>query len=194
MKSFEEIKNIEGVQQVEKTELYESFVFFEKGKSFLYKHFFDKEVMTEEFYRYKKLKKINVYVPRLFKVFKKDLVLVYQYISGENMAVILSKEDISEKVFEELFTQYRFCRQWKLDINYLPENFVFDGKTLYYTSLDLFNHDESISLDNYGIDYWFPTIKAKEHLEKLGLSIDKGRILKPAEAKKKIVLTSVLYW
>ena len=181
-------------EQFEIKEDFESCLISYRNKKYLCKHFFDAQVMYEELYRYHKLKKCNISVPKLIKVYKKDQVCVFEHISGENMAVFLSKQDIPDNILEQLFTQYRLCRQWKIDLNYLPENFIFDGKYLRYISNDLYNTDKTISLDNYGIDFWLPTNKAKEHLGVLGLDIDKSRILSPAEAKKKIVLISVLYW
>ena len=107
---------------------------------------------------------------------------------------MLSQYDLKDEHFAGLYLLYRFCRVSKIELNYLPENFVYTPKYMYYTSLDLFEQNANINLENYGMEYWFPTQKGIEHLEKLGLSINHERQISVPEANKKIVLISIKHW
>ena len=165
-----------------------------KGKILTIKKYKNQESFDEALYRYKKIYSYGIYTPVLKLKDKKQLILVFEKISGDNVAYLLSKGDIEDKIFEKLFTFYRYARANQIELNYLPENFVFDGKRLYYVSLDLFPQNKDLNLENYGLEFWIMSKKGYEHLLKLGYEIDKKRMLNSGETNKKIVLLSLYNW
>ena len=142
----------------------------------------------------KKLKKYGIRIPKIKKVFKKERIVLIEYISDHTMLDELIKGDIGDDAFKELFNIYRFCRFSKIDLNYQPENFATKNGEMYYLSLEFFDSNKEKNLENYGLFYWIYSPQFVEHLKELKISIDPSRVLSKAEANKKIVLISVMHW
>ena len=182
------------IKQTYSSEFCDEFEGVYKGKTYTIKKYKDESAFDEALYRYKKIYSYGIYTPVLRFKDKKQLILVFEKISGDNVASLLSKGDIEDKIFEKLFTFYRYARANQIELNYLPENFIFDGKRLYYVSLDLFPQNKDLNLENYGLEFWIMSKKGYEHLIKLGYEVDKKRILNSGETNKKIVLLSLHNW
>ena len=185
---FEIVKNL-FTTQVES-----SFLVTFKDKKYLARKYQNEEDFHEALYRYKKLVKCSIYTPTLEYKDKKQYLLIFNYIDKPHADEVLANDELEDIYFEKLFTLYRYARANQVDINYLPENFVLDGKTLYYTSLDLFDQNPEINLENYGLEFWIMSRKGYDHLTKLGYQIDKKRIMSTGESNKKIVLLSLYNW
>ena len=185
---FEVIKNI-STTQVEST-----FLVTFKDKKYTLRKYNNSEDYKEALYRYKKLVKCSIYSPMLEYKDKNLFILIFRHIDGPHADEILAKQDLEDIYFEKLFTLYRYARANQVEINYLPENFVLEDKRLYYTSLDLFDKNPDINLENYGLEFWISSKKGFEHLTKLGYEVDKKRLLSQGEANKKIVLLSLYNW
>lgn len=165
-----------------------------KDKQYVLREFTNYDDYFEALFRYKTLVKSGIYVPKLLKKDKKSFKLLFEYIIGQDCAEALSKYEIKEEYFAALYLLYRFCRVSKIELNYLPENFIYDGKRMFYISLDLFEQNSNINLENYGMEYWFTSVKGIEHLEKLGYSVNHERQISVPEVNKKIVLISIKHW
>lgn len=165
-----------------------------KGSEYIARHYRSEVQFDEALYRYKKIYSYGIYTPMLKFKDKKSFILIFEKVEGKNVAEILSEGDIPEAVFVKLFTFYRYARANQIELNYLPENFVFDGKRLYYISLELFDKNPDINLENYGIEFYVMSQKGYDHLISLGYNVDKKRLLSKGEANKKMVLLSLLNW
>ena len=187
-------KEYDFVNLLSEDEMMKSSIVTRKNKSFLLRECKNEKAYEEALYRYKTLYKSGIYVPKLVVNDRHSLKMLFEYFSEKNMAEVLSNEEIDDIYFEGLFLLYKFVRIANIELNYLPENFVYHKKTLYYTSLDLFERNEKLNLENYGLEFWFTSKKAIEHLEKLGYKVDKKRIIPQPEVNKKIVLISIKHW
>lgn len=187
-------RQFEIVKEVETNEVYSSYLVTYKSKKFLLRKYQNILGFDEARYRYKKLYSYGIHVPVIEYKDKKQLALVFEHFDEPTMLDVLSEKDIPEEYFEKLFTIYRYARVNQVDINYLPENFVVRGKKMYYTSLDLFEANKEINLENYGLDYWIISQKGYDHLKELGHKVDKKRLLSKGETNKKIVLLSLFNW
>lgn len=165
-----------------------------KDRNFVIKTFSSFMTYSEMLSQYLQLKKYGIKMPKLIKKDKKYLNLVFEYIPGENMLQVVSKNDVDEKTLDQLFNMYRFARFSKIDIDYMPENFVLYNNELYYMSYFYGPSNSQKNLENYGIRYWIYTKELAEHLLEKGFEVDKKRILSNAEANKKIVLLSIMRW
>lgn len=165
-----------------------------KGVEYIARHYKSEVQFDEALYRYKKIYSYGIYTPMLKFKDKKAFILIFEKVEGKNVAEILSEGDIPEPVFVKLFTFYRYARANQIELNYLPENYVFDGKRLYYISLELFDKNPDINLENYGIEFYVMSQKGYDHLISLGYNVDKKRLLSKGEANKKMVLLSLLNW
>lgn len=187
-------RDFDVIKDITKSDAEQVFLVEYKSKQYVLKKYPSFDAYDEALYRYKKLYKCSIYIPTLVRKDKKGFILVFDYIEGEHMDEILAKQDIDEKVFEKLFLLYRYARANQIELNYLPENYVMKGKYLYYTSLDLFDMNKDMNLENYGLEFWIISRKGYDHLTKLGYNVDKKRILSNGETNKKIVLLSLFNW
>lgn len=151
-------------------------------------------IMLDDIKCRSRLKKYGINVPKYKVIDKKNNITLEEYIEGDNALTQLVKGELPDGFYKELYNQYRFCRFSKIELNYMPENFILSRKKMYYTSFDYGPAKEATNLENYGIYYWFYSNEFYNHLQELGIDFDKRKILKPAEVKKKIVLLSIMNW
>lgn len=187
-------KEYEIISLLKEGEFSKSYKCHLKGKLFFIKVFNDESSFKADLANYKTLKKYGIRNPKLIKALPKEKTLIYQFIDGENALVKLSQGDLDEIYYTELFEQYRFARFSKIELNYLPENFVLYKNQLYYLSHDFMPQNKDKNLENYGIYFWFYSNELAEHLKEHNLPVDKKRILSKGEVNKKIVLTSIMKW
>ncbi|MCF0117284.1 MAG: hypothetical protein HUJ61_04455 [Bacilli bacterium] len=171
-----------------------SYICIFKNKKFFIRKFKDSVVFNRCIDDYKKIKKIGICIPKMLKIDKKEMSIIYEFIDAEDCARILTNIDIDDAIFEKLFLLRRFARFSKVDLNYLPENFKYYNGELYYMSYEFFKESQEKSLEDYGMYYWIYGTVAMNHLAELGLPIDKSRVLTTPEVKKKIVLLSIMKW
>ena len=189
-------KKYEVLEDLGSFDLYDALRLVRKNKKYTYKKYKSIAGYNDEMDRYTQLVKAGIRVPKIIDKDKKTLEVIFDYLEGERCDSLLVKNDfeLPEIYYERLFIVYRFCRFSKIELNYLPENFVLKNDLLYYDSLDIYNQNSKINLENYGLHFWIKSAKAYEHLEKLGYKFEKKQILKKGEANKKIVLLSIKYW
>lgn len=164
-----------------------------KDKKYELYHFDSEEDFSSFINKYKTFRKYHINVPKIIAKSKKDLVVVREHFDVSTCLVLLANNQIDEKIIEKLFDMYRAARTYKFDLDYMPENYVFDGKKLYYLGLDIIKKNEKYSLENYGMFYWIYSKEGCKHLSEKGFETPKNK-LNDAEAKKAVVLWVVKYW
>lgn len=168
----------------------------DRKNRYVYKKYMTSAPFLDEFERYTKLYKCGIRIPRMIQKNKKTNECLFEVFEGDHCDKLLVENDfeLPEIYYEQLFVLYRFCRFSKIELNYLPENFILRGKYLYYDSLDIYNQNTKINLESYGLYHWIKSKQAYKHLEALGYEFKNKQPLSSAEAKKKIVLISIKYW
>lgn len=187
-------KEYEIVSLLKEDEFHKSYKCSRGNKLFFIKKFNDISSFKASLENHRALKKYGICIPKLLKADKKDLTIVTTFISGENALDMIAKEELPELVYEQLFIIYRFARFSKIELDYLPENYIFNGKELFYVGEHFQPQNTKINLENYGIFFWFYGEQCANHLKEHNLPIDKSRILSKGEMNKKIVLTSIMKW
>ncbi len=165
-----------------------------KNKKFYLKTFDDIDSFRKEIDDYKNITKYGIKVPRMLKCSKKELSILFEYVGEETIDKLLSQSDIDEKIFDQLFTIYRFARFSHIELNYLPENYAFYNGELYYLLHEFSKEDKNRNLENYGIRFWFTGVEGLTHLKELGYEVNNARAISKAELNKKIVLISIMKW
>jgi hypothetical protein len=165
-----------------------------KDRVFSYREYRTESAYNKDLGKYKKIQKIGVNVQKLIAHDRQLLVLIFERFQEPTALDVLASEDLKEIYFKQLFTIYRFCRFSKLELNYMPNNYVLKGTTLYYVGEDVTESDPSRNLENFGLRYWIYSKEAAELLEETGHSVDLKRIISEEETNKRIVLLSVTYW
>lgn len=165
-----------------------------QGKKFIIKQYNLTSKMLDDVKVRNKLEKYGIYVPKYKKIDKKHNATIEEYLDSKNCYEKLLEEELSDDYYKELFNVYRFCRFSKIDLDYMPENFVLYKKKMYYTSFDYGPQNARENLENYGLYYWIYSQEFYDRTKRLGHDFDKKKLLGSAEAKKKIVLLSIMNW
>lgn len=165
-----------------------------KNKYFHLKTFDDINSFNKEISDYKAITKYGIKVPRMLKSSKRELSILFEYVGEETIDKLLDQGDIDEKVFDKLFTIYRFARFSHIELNYLPENYALYNGELFYLLYEFSKENKERNLENYGIRFWFTGVEGISHLKELGYEVNNARLLSKAELNKKIVLISIMKW
>lgn len=165
-----------------------------KNKYFHLKTFDDINSFNKEISDYKAITKYGIKVPRMLKSSKRELTILFEYVGEETIDKLLDQGDIDEKVFDKLFTIYRFARFSHIELNYLPENYALYNGELFYLLYEFSKENKERNLENYGIRFWFTGVEGISHLKELGYEVNNARLLSKAELNKKIVLISIMKW
>ena len=187
-------KEFEIISTLSEDEYHKSYHVKRGDKHFFIKKFSDYPSFKASLENRKALKKNGINIPKILKSSKKELVIITQYIEGKNCLELIADSELNDNIYEQLFHIYRFARFAKIELNYLPENYVFYKGDLYYLSEHFEPQNKNKNLENYGIYFWFYGNECVEHLKEKELPIDKSRILQKGEVNKKIVLTSIMKW
>ncbi|MFA5442944.1 MAG: hypothetical protein WCX85_02270 [Bacilli bacterium] len=182
------------MQLLKHTEEVDIYLAKRKDRYFSFREYRVEKPYNEDLAKYKKIQKIGVNVQKLIAHDRQLLVLIFECFQEPTVLDILAKEELKEIYFKQLFTIYRFCRFSKVELNYLPNNFVLKGTTLYYVGEEITASDPSRNLENFGLRYWIYSKEASELLEEKGLPIETKRLISEEETNKRIVLLSVTYW
>ena len=165
-----------------------------KNKYFHLKTFDDIKSFNKEISDYKAITKYGIKVPRMLKSSKRELSILFEYVGEETIDKLLDQGDIDEKVFDKLFTIYRFARFSHIELTYLPENDALYNGELFYLLYEFSKENKERNLENYGIRFWFTGVEGISHLKELGYEVNNARLLSKAELNKKIVLISIMKW
>lgn len=165
-----------------------------KNKKYVYSLFSDVINYKKEIERYKRITDYGISVPPIVKKSKKQCAFLNKYVGDLTADKILAKEDISDKIFEQLFIIYRFARFSHVELDYMPEKYAFYKDKLYYLSYEFYPQNNDKNLENYGIRYWFSGKEGLSHLKELGYDVDNSRLIDNASLNKKIVLLSIMKW
>lgn len=182
------------VQLLKQSEKVSIFLAQRKDRFFTFREYRLEDAYNEDLAKYKRIQKIGVNVQKLIAHDRQLLVLIFERFQEPTALDVLAKEELKEIYFKQLFNIYRFCRFSKVELNYMPNNYILKGTTLYYVGEQITDSNASRNLENFGLRYWIYSKEATELLEKKGHPIDAKRILSEEEANKRIVLLSVTYW
>lgn len=166
-----------------------------KGKKYFITHFDPSSEEGKQYiYLLQRITNTGIRTPKLRWLDKKLGYSVREYLEGERADVVLSKGELPEKIYEDLFFNNYMARMSHMTLDYSPHNFLVVGDMLYYVIDDFIIFDKKKDLvDNY-IRLWFDTKQLAEYLAKNGLSYDKKRIKDDYSTNKSIVLMTCKYY
>jgi len=165
-----------------------------RDRFFSFRQYANEDLYLADLAKYKRIQRAGINVPKLITHDREKKVLIFERFEEKKALDVLSVEDLKEIYFKQLFNIYRFCRFSKIEIDYMPENYILKGTTLYYIGEEIIDANPKRNLENYGLRYWIYSKEAADHLREKGFAIDAKRIISEEEANKRIVLLSVTYW
>ena len=173
----------------------ESFVATYKGKEYeVFKFDYKTEAGDALMYALNRLKNSGVKAPKLFWIDKKAGYAVREYLEGENVLKLLSKENLSEDLYKQLFLNEYYAKVSGMTINYEPDKWIIKDNTLYYMLPQFIVYSEDKDLVKKYIRLWFPTKELAQYLEKHNLSFDRARLKEELATNKELVLLVCKYY
>lgn len=145
-------------------------------------------------YAYKRISSSGISCPKLIQKDKKTGVLLYEYFEAPTIYEILSKEDLSEKIIEKIFTVNYYCKCNNISVSFNPQHYCYYNDNLYYMIDDFDEYDKSKDFTQVGIKLWFYTSELRAMLKKDGIQIDDSRIKPDFAQNKEILMTTVKFY
>lgn len=171
-----------------------SFKVERKGKTYFLKTFSNKDDFDTFISYVKRFKNLAIVTPKIHRIDKKAYRVVMQYIEGTTILDMLIKGDLEEVFYEMIFEIDWLARNDKLMLDFRPDQFIYDGKQMYYLPFRCRTYDSKETFSNTYIKLWFYTEDLVKYLKDMNLPYDEKRIGNPYEKNKKMALTAVKYY
>ncbi len=171
------------------------FIATRKNNKFFVRKFTPKsEEGNEIAYAVRKIYLSGVKSPKLFYLDEKLGYVVSEYLEGELMSEYLSKNDMTEEMYRQLFYNAYSAKINHMTLDYSPNNWMVVLGDLYYIKpLFIIYQKEKDLVDKY-LRLWFNTKELAEFLSKNNVFYDKSRIKDEYSTNKHIVLMTCKYY
>lgn len=130
-----------------------------------YYQFGDK--LAAELGDYEKLLALNVPIPRLLDVDRKQERLLKELLPGETIYQLVLRGTLEPWHLEQVEALSRTLREVGLNIDWFPTNFMCRNGVLYYVDYECNRYMEQWSFEHWGVRYWSRTPEldtyAREH-------------------------------
>lgn len=171
-----------------------SFKVERRGKIFFLKKYTNKDSFNQFVKNSHRLKITAIETPKVYMFDKDQMISVVDFIEGENMLQSMVKEEITnEDIYKMLFQDEWYGRREKVRLDFRPENFVFNGKKLYYLPFTFTDFENDYNFHMKDLRLWFPSKELAEHARKMGYEFDEKRIGNEYAINKAIALMTVKY-
>ena len=114
----------------------------------------DSQIFDFELYSYKILKKLELNIPNLISIDKKNKVIISEYIQGENTEHLINTKKLEQGALMEIFAISELVNINNYNIDYQPSNFILKDKQLVYIKYAIYPYDELFNFHNYGVYFW----------------------------------------
>ena len=172
-----------------------SFKVQRKDKIYFLKKYDNKDFFNSFVEHYRRLKITAMDIPKCYLFDKNLLISIVDFIEGETVFASLLKEDITnEEIYKNLFLVEWYMRREKLRIDFHPENFIFNGKKLYYLPYIFGKFEPDYDFNMKDLRLWFPTKQLSEYVKSKGYEFDDSRIGNEYATNKQIALMAVKYY
>ena len=167
---------------------------FKNKKYYINKYEPHTEAGEELAFSVSRIKSAGIKSPKLFLLDKKNGYIVREYIEGESVMELISKSDLSEDIYHQLFLNEYMAKINRMTLDYEPDKWILSNGTLYYVYPHFIIYDEEKDLVKRYLRLWFNTKELIQFLSKHGLSFDKTRLKDEYTTNKEIVLTTVKHY
>ncbi|MGM9873386.1 MAG: hypothetical protein ACI31G_00485 [Bacilli bacterium] len=172
----------------------QTFIVKLRKKKFYFYQFNDENSFNEYLEKYNFLKNTGVKILKIKRLDKKALNVVVDYITGENPLIMLTKGELEDNVYEQIFLMSWYGKTDHVLLDFKPDNFIYSNGVLFYKTLDYYPYDEKKAFQIEGIFLWVYSKKLVEYLESKGLPVDMSRVKDEYLTNKEVVLKTVRYY
>ena len=167
----------------------DSFLATYKGQEYeVFKFDYKTEAGDALMYSLMRIKNAGIKAPKLFWIDKKVGYAVREYLQGESVMELISRENIPEDLYRQLFLNEYLAKVNKMTLNYEPDKWIIKDGTLYYMLPQFINYNEEKDLVKKYLRLWFPTKELAQYLANHNLSFDRTRLKEELATNKEMVL------
>ena len=155
----------------------DSFLATYKGQEYeVFKFDYKTEAGDALMYSLMRIKNAGIKAPKLFWIDKKAGYAVREYLQGESVMELISRENIPEDLYRQLFLNEYLAKVNKMTLNYEPDKWIIKDGTLYYMLSQFIIYNEDKDLVKKYLRLWFPTKELAQYLANHNLSFDRTRL------------------
>lgn len=107
-----------------------------------------------EAHDYERLLKTKIRIPEMIDIDKGKEIIVKEYIEGKTIMEMIDEDEDVSGYIEQVKEMERKVREYGLNIDYYPTNFVVNNYLLYYIDYECNEYDPKWNLENWGLKYW----------------------------------------
>ena len=167
----------------------DSFVATYQGQEYeVFKFDYKTEAGDALMYSLMRIKNAGIKAPKLFWIDKKAGYAVREYLQGESVMELISRENIPEDLYRQLFLNEYLAKVNSMTLNYEPDKWIIKDGTLYYMLPQFIIYNEEKDLVKKYLRLWFPTKELAQYLANHNLSFDRTRLKEELATNKEMVL------
>ena len=173
----------------------DSFLASYKGQEYeVFKFDYKTEAGDALMYSLMRIKNAGIKAPKLFWIDKKAGYAVREYLQGESVMELISRENIPEDLYRQLFLNEYLAKVNSMTLNYEPDKWIIKDGTLYYMLPQFIIYNEEKDLVKKYLRLWFPTKELAQYLANHNLSFDRTRLKEELATNKEMVLMVCKYY
>ncbi len=145
-----------------------------KGRTVVFKEMHDETVPYYSFTKpkieleldaYEILRVRDIRIPELIHADKNENYLIKEFVDGKTITEMITVGKLDDAVFMEALRWERTLKEFLINIDYYPDNFIYDGRHLNYIDYELNPYTEEWNFRNWGIFYWLNGPGFKKFIE-----------------------------
>ncbi len=172
-----------------------SFKVERKGKIFFLKKYDRRDELEEFIKNSRRLKITALETPKVYMFDKDQLISVVDFIEGDNILDLLLKDGtLDELIYKSILADEWYMRREKLKIDFVPNNFKFNGKKLVYLPFKTLPFEQGYNFAMKEFRLWFYTKEFSKYVKSLGYSFDDSKIGNEYATNKQMALMAVKYY
>lgn len=140
------------------------------------------------------LRNSGIAMPKVYMWDKNAMIFVTDFIEGETVFDLLSKDDLDEKIIEGVFLMAYFCKKSRNSIDFDPINFKYYNDKLYYLPFNMVTYDSKRDFLTKDLPMWFFTKDFVKLAHSRVVDVDEKRLLGDFEMNKKMTLMAIKYY
>ena len=172
-----------------------SFKVERKGKIFFLKKYDRRDELEEFIKNSRRLKITALETPKVYMFDKDQLISVVDFIEGDNILDLLLKDGtLDELIYKSILADEWYMRREKLKIDFVPNNFKFNGKKLVYLPFKTLPFEQGYNFAMKEFRLWFYTKEFSKYVKSLGYSFDDSKIGNEYATNNQMALMAVKYY
>ena len=172
-----------------------SFKVERKGKIYFLKQYQRRDDFNDFVKNSHRLKITAIDIPKVYMFDKDKMISVVDFIEGEKVIdIMLKNEPLDEEIYKGLMLDEWYARRERIRIELAPDQFIFNGKKLYYYSYEVGEVEKDYNFVMKDLKLWFMTKEFVRYAANKGIKVDEKLIGNEYATNKQMALMAVKYY